>query len=220
MAKELLEDVQRRNAKPKHDKKPYRLADGGNLYLHVAANGVKSWQLRYRLNAKPQTATLGKWPAGSLAEARDKAGVALKRVAEGEHLTIAKREAKAKRRADAANTFQLVAADWVKREPRRRRWTPDYRLEVEASLRNHLSELNALPVSKITAPTVAPLLRAVERTAPHMLAKIRPRLDAIFNYATEVGAIPGNPLPRVRSANIERRHFPAVVELDYCRSTQ
>lgn len=213
MAKELLKDVQVRNAQPKHSQKPYRLSDGGNLYLHVAASGVKSWQLRYRFNGKPQTATLGKWPAVSLAEARDKARGALKRVEQGEHLTLAKREAKAKRKADAANTFQLVAADWVKREARRRRWTPDYRLEVEASLRNHLSELNPLPVSKITASTVAPLLRAVERRAPHMLAKIRPRLDAIFDFATEIGAILGNPLPRVRSAKIERRHFPAVTDL-------
>src|SRR4051794_12938460 len=59
-------------AKPK--KKPYRLADGGGLYLWVPLSGVKVWQFRYRHGGKPQTATLGKFSdAQGLAWARTKA---------------------------------------------------------------------------------------------------------------------------------------------------
>jgi integrase len=167
--------------------------------------------LRYRLDGKEQTATLGKLQKLSLAEAREKADDQRKHVAAGTHLTQYKRAAKLKRRADAANTFAVVAADWRAREARRQRWTPDYEAEVAGSIRNHLSALDALPVSTLDAPTIAPLLRAVELRAPMMLEKVRRRLNAILDYAVEHGIIRGNPLPAVRrGAKVERKHFPAV----------
>src|SRR5690606_1898875 len=99
---------------------------------------------------------------------------------------------------------------------RRVKWTDDYREEVEASIRNHLSRLNPLPVSEITAPLVAPILEAVEDNAPHMLEKVQPRLRAILNYAVELGLLAGNPLPapsRGEAARVARRHYPAVTDL-------
>ena len=213
MARHLLTDRQIRNLKPKA--KPYREPDGENLYLYIAPSGVKSWQFRYRLDGTPQTATLGKWPAVSLAAARVAADEKRKLAANGEHLTVIKRVAKLKRAADRANTFDAVSADWVTREARRRKWTADYRAEVEASLRNHLAKLNRLPLSEIAAPIVGPILRHVEHKAPHMLEKVKPRLHAIMDYGVEMGVIAGNPLPAamMRGAKIDRRHFPAVTKL-------
>ena len=71
MAKHLLTDTKVRNLKPAAT--PYRKPDGDNLYVNVAPSGVKSWQFRYRLDGKPQTFTLGKYPAKSLADAREAA---------------------------------------------------------------------------------------------------------------------------------------------------
>lgn len=212
MAKHLLSDTKVRNAKAKE--KPYRLADGESLYLYVATSGVKSWQFRYRLDGKPQTATLGKYPAKSLISARDAAEKARTDAQDGRHLTVVKRVAKVRKAADAASTFKVVAASWVKREARRQKWTPDYRDEVERSLINHFSALDGLPMVEITAAVCAPVLEAVEDRAPHMLQKVRPRLVAIFDYAAEQGIIVGNPLPRLRRGKkIEHRHFPAVTDL-------
>ena len=58
MAKELLSalDVQRAKAKDR----PYRLFDGRGLALWISPTGAKSWQLRYTLDGKEQTAVLGK----------------------------------------------------------------------------------------------------------------------------------------------------------------
>ena len=61
MAKRLrhmLGALEVERAKPKA--KPYRLADGGGLFLWVPTSGVKVWQFRYRHGGKPQTATLGR----------------------------------------------------------------------------------------------------------------------------------------------------------------
>jgi integrase len=212
MAKHLLTDRAVRNAKARA--KPYRLFDGDGLALWISPTGAKSWQLRYRLNGTEQTATLGKLDRLTLADARVAADAARKLADKGEHLTVLKRADKSKRRADAANTFATFAAAWVAREARRMHWTPEYRAEVAASLKNHLSGLNALPVTKITAAIAAPALLLVERSAPNMLEKVRRRLRAILDDAVEQGVIPGNPLPAVRRRkNPERRHFPAVTKL-------
>jgi len=211
MARHLLTDRRVRTAKPQA--RPYRLADGDGLYLYVPPSGVLAWQFRYRLDGKQLTTTLGRGDLLSLAEAREAALLARKRVAEGQHLTVLKRVHSVKRRAQLGSTFAAVAADWVEREARRMRWTPDYKAEVEASLRNHLGELDRLPVTEITAAVTAPLLRSVDRRAPDMAVKVRRRLRTILDHAVEEGLLPLNPLPASRRTRVvERRHFAAVLD--------
>jgi integrase len=71
-----------------------------------------------------------------------------------------------------------------------------------------------MPFTQLTAAVVAPVLDAIERKAPLMVEKVRPRLVAILDYAAEQGIIVGNPLPRVRRGRkAERRHYPAVTDL-------
>lgn len=212
MATHLLTDRHIRNAKPRAT--PYRLFDGDGLALWVSPTGAKSWQLRYRLDGKEQTATLGKINRLTLADARERADEMRKLAASGAHLTTVKRADKLQRRVEAANTFDVVAAGWIAREARRQKWRPDYLAEVQGSVRNHLSALNGIPIAKLNAPALAPLLRTVETRAPMMLEKVRRRLNAILDYAVEHGAIVGNPLPALRRGRkVERRHYPAVTDL-------
>jgi integrase len=204
-------DVTRAKAKAK----PYRLADGGGLYLWVPLSGVKVWQYRYRHAGKQQTFTLGKLsPVQGLAWARAKAEDARSRAAQGDHLTRLKAVTKATKRLAAANTFAAVVADWLKSETRRAKWTDAYRDEVTASLRNHLSELDGLPVAEITAAIASPHLRKIDRSAPDMAKKVRQRLRSILDYAVEGGLIAGNPMPAARrsKANVERAHLPAMLQ--------
>lgn len=192
--------------------KPYRLADGDNLYLFVATTGVKSWQYRYRLNGKPLTASLGKYPRITLKDARSKAEAARDSAAAGEHLTQKKKMAKLAKIATDSATFGVVKRDWLIDERKRQKWSADYLAEVTASLNRHLSDLHSLPIRKINAPLVAPILKAIERKTPAMLEKIHRRLHSIMDYAIEQGLIEGNPLPR-RRARVERNHYPAVTDL-------
>lgn len=210
MAKHLLTDRTIKTARAKA--RPYRLADGGNLYLLISQTGVKSWQYRYRLDDRPLTATLGKYPAITLEEARKLADKARGSAEAGEHLTQMKRVAKLSTIARGATIFQHLAADWLEDEARRKKWAPDYKLEVQASLRNHLSALNPFSVSTITAPLIVPIRRKIERRAPLMFDKVERRLHSIMDFAVEQGLIPINPLPRRRS-RITRRHYPAVTDL-------
>ena len=65
-------DIQPRTAWAKPKAKPYKLTDGGGLYLLVNADGAKYWRMDYRLADLRQTLAFGKYPQVSLAEARDK----------------------------------------------------------------------------------------------------------------------------------------------------
>ena len=181
--------------------------------LLVAKTGGKSYQFRYKLNGKGQTATIGKVDVMSLAEARGEADKLRKLAAKGEHLTTAKRVAKAETVAASTQTFKATAADWVKSEARRKKWSAEYVDEVEQSLRNHLAKLDPLPVSKIVASITAPIEHAVEMDAPGMAERVSRRLRTIMDYAVEQAYIVSNPLPRRRGAKVDRRHFAAVVDL-------
>ena len=211
MAKHLLTDRAVRNAKPQS--KPYRIFDGDGLALLVSPTGVKSWQLRFRLDGKDDTDSLGKADRVTLAQARAKADETRALVARGEHPREFRQTAQ-QQRAARASTFGKFKAQWIQREARRMQWTADYREEVTASLDNHLADLDPLPISKITAAIAVPLLLKVERSAPHMVEKVRRRLRAILDDAVEQGIIPINPLPAVRRRKkLERKHYPAVTKL-------
>ncbi len=50
--------------------KAYREPDGGGLFVEVMTDGAKFWRLRYKPAGKEIVVTLGKYPAYSLAQAR------------------------------------------------------------------------------------------------------------------------------------------------------
>ena len=47
-----------------------KLFDGGGLHLFVSVAGAKVWRCAYRVEGKPQTKSLGPYPAVGLAQAR------------------------------------------------------------------------------------------------------------------------------------------------------
>ncbi len=57
-------------ARPKE--KPYKLSDGGGLYLLVNPNGSRYWRMKYRVSGKEKLLALGVYPEVTLADARVK----------------------------------------------------------------------------------------------------------------------------------------------------
>lgn len=64
-----LTDVAIRRIKPKA--KPYKLYDGGGLFLWVQPKGGKWWRYEYRFLGKRKLLALGTYPEVSLADARE-----------------------------------------------------------------------------------------------------------------------------------------------------
>lgn len=63
-----LTDVAVRNVKPRA--KPFKMADGGGMYLFVAPAGGKLWRLKYRIDGREKLLSIGAYPELGLGEAR------------------------------------------------------------------------------------------------------------------------------------------------------
>lgn len=71
-----LTDIKVKTAKPKE--KPYKLADGGGMYLLINTNGSKYWRMKYRFAGKEKMLSIGVYPDVTLADAREKRSEARK----------------------------------------------------------------------------------------------------------------------------------------------
>ena len=76
-----LTDTHIKRLKP--GEKETKHADGGGLTLLVKPNGSKLWRLRYRFEGKQKDLALGKYPAVSLAVAREERAEAKALLAQG-----------------------------------------------------------------------------------------------------------------------------------------
>ena len=74
--------------------KPYKMADGGGLYLLVQPHGSKLWRVKYRFGGKENTLSLGVYPKVTLADARDRKDEARAMLASGNDPTVTLHEAK------------------------------------------------------------------------------------------------------------------------------
>lgn len=91
-----LNDQQIKKAKPKE--KPYKLTDGKGLYLYITPTGGKLWRLKYRVNGKEKTLSIGAYPAVTLAQAREQAAIARQQQANGIDPSQAKQQAKVEKK--------------------------------------------------------------------------------------------------------------------------
>ena len=55
-----LKTIQVKQAQPKQN--PWKLADGGSLYLLINPNGSKYWRYDYRYGGKKKTMAIGVYP--------------------------------------------------------------------------------------------------------------------------------------------------------------
>ncbi len=63
-ATDFLTEAQIRGAIPK--RRPYKLRDGGGLYLLITPADARLWRLRYKLQGRESMVGLGTYPATSL----------------------------------------------------------------------------------------------------------------------------------------------------------
>lgn len=89
-----LTDIKVKTAKPKD--KPYKLADGGGMYLLINTNGSKYWRMKYRFAGKEKMLSIGVYPDVTLADAREKRSEARKLLAAGGDPGEAKRKKKSR----------------------------------------------------------------------------------------------------------------------------
>ena len=98
--------IQIRKAK-KRDR-PYKLSDGGGLFLLVKPSGSKLWQQKYRFADKERLLSHGPYPDVSLAKARRKRDEARELIADGKDPGVQKKLDQIAAERSARMTFKLV----------------------------------------------------------------------------------------------------------------
>ena len=107
-----LTATQVQNAKPKD--KPYKLFDGGGLFLHVTPSGGKHWKMKFRqANGKESLLSFGAFPEVTLEQARRKRDEARTQKAAGKDPGEVRRQEKAERESMSKNSFGALAAKWM-----------------------------------------------------------------------------------------------------------
>jgi integrase len=192
MPTDKLTDPKIRQAKSAD--KPYKLFDGGGLFLLVQPGGAKLWRLKYRFGGKEKLLAIGSYDKGlPLKKAREARDKARDQLTEGIDPGVLKKKEKHAEREQAENTFWAMALNWV--ETYGARWTESHRARVIASLEaDAFPALGNLPIQEITPPMVLSVIRAVEsRGALDVASRVLQRTSAIFRYAIQTGRATYNP---------------------------
>lgn len=199
-----------KNAKPAD--KPYRLADGGGMYLEVMPNGSRYWRLKYRFADKEKRLAFGVYPQVSLAEARECREAAKKQLAGGIDPSIAKQENKRQNAMNAENTFEAVAREW--HEHQKARWSPAHATDILYRLEKDVFPiLGNRPIADIKAPHILDNLRKIEKRGAHEMARRAVQYcGQIFRYAIVTGRADRDPTGDLRGAlqPVPHGHYAAI----------
>lgn len=195
-------------AKPKD--KPYKLSDGGGLFLLVNTNGSRYWRLKYRVSGKEKLFSIGVYPAVSLADARSKRDEAKRLIAAGGDPSQEKQQEKLERKGSSENTFEQIAREWYQR--RYDRWSESYRLEMMATFESDVFPyIGHRPIKDIKPLELLGVLTKLEqRGATEKMRKVRQRCGEVWRYAVITGRAEYNPAPDLASAAAphKREHYP------------
>lgn len=205
-----LNDRQIRNAKPAE--KPYKLSDGGGMYLQVTPAGGRLWRLKYRFDSKEKTLALGKYPDVSLSEARQAAENARRMLAAGQDPSAVKQAAKRERQAALLSTFAHLANDWHKNNLHR--WKPNHAARVWRYFETDvLPAIGSLPLEEIRVSNIKEMLDPIAARGSIATAdKIRQWVGAVFEYAAMLELTDRNPARALNQylPKPEKAHMPAL----------
>lgn len=194
--------------------RPYRMADGGALYLLVNPDGSKWWRLDYRFAGTRKTLSMGTYPATGLAEARDKRDAARKLIAAGIDPGQHRKAEKAAGVERAANSFEVVAREWHVKQSAT--WVELHASRVMLRLENDVFPwLGTRPVADITAKEVLTTVnRIVDRGAVESAHRVLQNCGQVFRFAIATGRAERNPVADLRDAlpTVKKTHLAAITD--------
>jgi integrase len=202
----MLTTRQVTSAKPDPKGKRRELPDGDRgLYLVVGKSGAKSWVCRYRFDGKPTKFMLGKFPAMTLARARDRARAAMEKIDRGEDPAAEKRQARAKGKPQVSDgTFSAAVQSFMTREGDKLKTA----YEVERCFSKYVVPVwGKRPVDAITRKDVVALLDYIEDNhGPVQADRVLGWVRRLFNWCALRGEIDHVPVIRgMARAGVRKR---------------
>lgn len=195
-------------ARPKD--KPYKLSDGGGLYLLVHPGGSRYWRVKYRFSGKEKLLSLGVYPEVPLADARAKRDEAKRLLAAGQDPGEVKQAEKQAQRVAVTNSFEELAQEW--HAHKREGWSKGYADDILEYLRKDVFPwIGRRAITDIKTTDMLSVLRKMEqRGVLDKLKKTRQACRQIFTYAVITGRAEQNPVTDLAGAlkAPKQKHFP------------
>jgi integrase len=207
-----LSDTAIRKAKPAD--KSTRLFDGGGLYLEVSPSGGKWWRFKYRSAGKEKRLSLGVYPDVDLKKARKRTSEARQLLADGIDPGVHRKAEKAAREDRAANSFEVVAREWIAKQTPT--WAESHGGRIQARFeRDIFPWIGGQPVAEISAAELLGTLRRIEgRGALETAHRALSNCGQVFRYAVATGRATGDPSRDLRGAlpPVKAEHLAAITE--------
>lgn len=176
----MLTDTFLRSLKPAD--RPKKYADGGGLFIYVSTTGSKLWRMAYRFNMKSKLLSFGEYPIVSLKEAREQRDAAKKLLAQDIDPSQHKKELRAARIAEEANSFKSVALEWYETQTSHN--TPAHRRRVIYNLEKYLfPALGRKAISSLEASDLLAVAKPLESESARISHRVVQLCGKIFRYA-------------------------------------
>lgn len=178
-----ISDNQIKSAKPRE--KEYKLADGNGLYIHIMPNGSKLWRMRYTLDGKSSTKSLGKYPTVSLKDARIKRDEYKTMVVSGDK----------PRDTQTDTTFKMLKDEYISH---RSELSQKYVDDINAMLDRDFKSIMDKNIDNITIANLIDIYKYMERRGIKTATKKAGSLiNRIFKYAVTMQYTTNNPMASI-----------------------
>src|SRR6476620_4974783 len=160
--------------------KPGKYSDGGNLYSIVSETGARKWVLRFTWRGRAKEMGLGS-PAGvPLADAREKAASARRKIALGLNpIDERKRTGGIPTFGEVADDVREALSAGFRNEKHKAQW--------KSSLETYAAPLRGKPVDTITTDDVLAALKPIWTTKAETASRVRGRIEKVLDAAKAKG---------------------------------
>jgi integrase len=208
-----LTDMRVKNAKPKE--RPYKLADGGGMYLEITPSGSKLWRMKFvQSSGKESRLSFGAYPEVSLTQARAARAAARQLKATDVDPGQAKRDVKLAKAAAALNSFEAIARQWLDKTAVDRAESTQAKNTAWLE-KNIFPEIGTMPISTITPRDVLGALQKIEaRGAIESAHKIKQICGKVFRFAVASGLAERDVTVDLRDAlaAVPEAHYAAITD--------
>jgi len=171
--------------------KPGKYSDGGNLYLIVSETGSRKWVLRFTWRGRAKEMGLGSAASVPLADAREKAASARRKIAIGLNpIDERKRTGGVPTFGDVANHVWESLSAGFRNEKHKAQW--------KSSLETYAASLRGKPVDLIATDDVLAVLKPIWTTKAETASRVRGRIERILDAAKAKGFREGENVARWR----------------------
>ena len=162
--------------------------------------GGKLWRAQYRHAGKQKTLAFGAYPEVGLADARTRLAAAHEQLDQGQDPAVQARVAKLTKAVAAANTFDLVADEYLKKYEREGRAEMTV-IKAKWLIGFARADLGQRPIADITPVEVLAVLRQVEvRGRLESARRLRSTIGCVFRYAIATARATNDPTYALRGA--------------------